>query len=485
MTNIEFENKKIYDDYQTLVNKQKRNWISRVYQIIAGIWIFIAGIVLLLLADKVILLSEKVNIAIFFNFTTERFKEVNFVLMLRIAILSFLFIYPISKIFADLFINKEKVEFYLPWFIWYLLSSITAFVLFMSFRSIDGKQVIYLLYAFIPLYVFDLTYAIFAYYIKRKSNPLTVGNVSSLIITQVARALLVSAILACFFIWTKSSIKEAQLFLHYNQFSDWFRSLFKVKKASNLAIVIALFIGASLLLFFSFWDKIILITSGNLKGEYLKNKLYFTLILLASIAFWILRVFFIKVKQSSYFDEKVHFSPNYLYLLFTIVPILALTLYLVINLVRIFKTKNTLTNSIIFGSLLSLIWISFMILSFNNNDNGINLIVLFITVLASISMMGLYLKNNATIYNFSLKILNLNILVSIIIMSILGFERLMQAQNNYAFSYLNSDLNLVQIFAVVQSTLTLTILVGAAIKLIFVLYKLHKTRKTKRGVENE
>lgn len=484
MTKVELENKKIYDDYETLVSKQKRNWISRVYQLIAGIWIFIAGIALLFLAKKAILINDKVPIELFFNFTLEKYKEVNFVVLLRIAILSILFVYPISKIFTDLFINKEKIEFYLPWFIWYLLSSITAFVLFLTFRSIDGKQVVYLLYSFIPLYVFDLTYAIFAYYIKRKSSPLTSGTIASLIITQVARALLVGALLAIFFIWTNSSTKEAQLFLHFNSFSDWFRELFKVKKATNLTIVIALFIGASLLLFFSYWETINIISNNNLNREYLKNKLWFSLILLASIAIWIIHIFTIKINKNSYFDEKVAYSPNYLYLLFIIVPIVALVIYLTINLVAIFRTKNTLTNSIIFGSLLTIIWISFMVLTFNNDNNAINLGVLFVTVITTILLLAIYLKNNATIYRFSLIFLNLIILISIIIMSILGFERLMQASENYGFSYLNSDLNLVQIFAIVQSVLSIAILLGASIKLITVLHKLNKTQ-TKRSVEYE
>ncbi|WP_029608704.1 MSC_0624 family F1-like ATPase-associated membrane protein [Mycoplasma simbae] len=174
----QLESKRIYDDYESLVNKQKRNWAARIYQIISASWFFVASLLIFIFAQKTLMSADimpQKTIVYFFNFSSSQLKELNFAVLLRMALLIFIFVYPISKIYSDLYINKEKVHLYWPWFSVYLLTSISAFILFFTYTNQNTKEIIKIFYAFIPLFAIDLSYAIFAYQSKRKSDPLGLG----------------------------------------------------------------------------------------------------------------------------------------------------------------------------------------------------------------------------------------------------------------------------------------------------------------------
>ncbi|AIA29358.1 hypothetical protein MCFN_01000 [Mycoplasmopsis californica] len=488
MNDYVLDNKQIYDDYDSLVNKQKRNWTVRIYKILAASWFFIAATLLFIFAEKTLMSIDVFpdkSPLYFLNFSTTQFKELNFTTLLRLSLLMFLFVYPLSKIFTDLYLNKEKSHLYWPWFSVYSLTSISAFILFFTYTNINSAEIIKISFAFIPLFALDLSYALFSYLTKRKSDPLVFGNTKNLIITYIARALLLIIGITILFMWAKSSYSQNDGYvemLHNNYFNDWFRNLFEIKKPTNLLLSIAIFVAVSLLLFFALWDKVILAISNKYDQGYFKNALLFNVIILASIVIWMFRLFGISANKISYLDPKLIYPINWAPVAFMIVPILTCTLYFILTFVRKINTKSLIVNTIILSLLCVINSGTFMFMMLNDVNTKVALVVMFMTVFCMSLMIGLYIYKNFSVSRLTLIFINLLVISSILMIAVLGANQVMLSHKNQSLNYINSALDLGQIFALSHFILALTFLSATIIRLWITLYRLAKN-KTQREVK--
>ncbi|WP_373422568.1 MSC_0624 family F1-like ATPase-associated membrane protein [Mycoplasma zalophidermidis] len=479
-------------------SKQKNNLSIKIYLSILGIWFFCSLLFILIFSNQTIMSaklyqnnSSSLEIIRFFNFSTLETREYNFTLLFRISILLFLLIYPITKSFRDILINKEKINNYWPWFSLYFILSISSFILFFTYHSFEAIEIAKVLWVFIPLYFIDLSFSLYSYNVKKKSDPITYGNSSILIISQVFKALLVSFILTIFFTWTAKSVNpdspsSAKLMLIANDFSDWFKQLFTEKKAINLLIIISLFSGVAILVFFSNWDKINLFLNKQYDSAFTRNSIYFLLISVLAILTWTTSVFFvINNKRSFVIPDKIYIS-NYWYLSFSVISLLILAFYLISSFVKPFKTKSLIKNTISISGFSTLNWVSFFILTMANNDNRINLINLFITSIVSIIMMIIYLKRNISATKISLSFIYLQLAFLGVLIFIFDLNQILISKDNFGFNYINSDLSLTQILTITELCIAIAYSLYSVTNLWFTLYKLsiHKKNITKE-VNNE
>ncbi|MCS4536541.1 hypothetical protein NXS15_00135 [Mycoplasma sp. CSL7475-4] len=490
MLDTKIDNKRVYDDYQSLLNKQKRNISTKIYQWVLISLLFITTLLLFLFADKTLLSIEiiekisgvKNNYGIYFNSTNASYKEINAIVFIRMTLLLFVFIYPFSKAFGDLRLNKEKVQYYWPWFISYTLISLTAFFLLFFFHSFITKDTfiatsVLLLVTFLS----DFTHSIFNFYLKRKSDPINGGNRNILIISQVFKFALFIIAITIFFAWSSSG----KLLLQDNKFANWFKDLFEVKKAANLAIIIALFVGFSLVFFFAIYDKINILILKQYSKEYLKQKLLFNLIILFALLLWSIRIMTLLKTTRNIFDEEVK-TNNYLSLLFILVPVLLFVTYFVINVIPKFRNKGILMNTLIFASFNTILWLAFAIFSLKSTDTKINLIVLFSSIISSLIILAIFMYKNYSPAKTSIIFIILLTIISVIVLSIFSFSQLLISNGNNELSFINSSLSIPQIFAIIQVSISIAFLIAAIAQFWIVIFKINNAKSIyKNEVKDE
>ncbi|MBU4690544.1 hypothetical protein KQ874_02445 [Mycoplasma sp. ES3157-GEN-MYC] len=494
MSNLILNDKKIYDDFESINNKQKRNISAKIYLSIIGIWLFLSLIFIFMFANKTLFyvsptISEKQSVNLFFNFANVELRELNFSILFRISILLFLLLYPIIKSFGDIYLNKEKINNYWPWYCLYLILSVSSFILFFTFHNKEAIKISKVLWVLIPLYFIDLSFALYSYNVKRKSDPLTFGNSSILIVSQISKAIIVALVLTVFFIWTNKSVdpnypNSYKFMLLGNEFADWFTNLINTKKTSNLFITIGLFVGFTLILFFSAWDKIHLLINRQYSREYFRSRIYFLLISLLAISIWTIRVFFVISTKKSFIDSSKTIQSDWRYLCFISGTIIVLGLYLIFTFIKPFKTKSLIKNTLLTSGFLTLNWTNFLLLVIFNTDNKINLITLFITVLTSLTMLLIFLKRNNSVNKVSLILIYLQFAFMTTLLVIFSLNQIMISVDNQGFNYINSNLSLTQIMSVVQFVITILFVICTFVDLWFVVFKLANYKKQFAKGEN-
>ncbi|QBF34604.1 hypothetical protein EG856_01545 [Mycoplasmopsis phocirhinis] len=490
MTDINIENKRVYDNHESVSNKQKRNLATKIYQWVLLSLLFITTLLIFIFGEKTLLSNEiiakfsgsKETFAIYLNNFNNQFKEINAIIFIRMTLLLFIFVYPLSKVFADLEINKEKIQYYWPWFIVYVLISLTSFLLMFLFHSAIIKDT-FIVAAVLLAVIFlgDFSNAIFTFFLKRKSDPINTGNLNIFIITQVFKFVLLITTIAILFIWNSSG----PLLLQNNKFAIWFKDLFEVKKSANLVIIIVLFVAFSLIVFFAFYDKINILITKQYSKQYLKQKLIFNLVILFAILLWSIKIMTLVKPNTSFLVEQTN-TANYASLAFILVPILLFVFYILINTIPKIRIKSLLMNTAIFASFNSILWIAFSIFTLNSNEPKIDLIVLFSSIISSLIILGVFIYRNYSITKTSIIFINLLAIINIIVLNIFSFSQLFISKGNNELNFINLTLSVPQIFSIVQASLSIAFLIGTITQFWIVIFKINNTKNIfKNEVKHE
>ncbi|AZZ65767.1 hypothetical protein DMC14_003185 [Metamycoplasma phocicerebrale] len=478
MENAKIEQKKIYDDFETLANNKKRNSLTIIFKSILLSFFAISSILLLffssrtLLANKLFINKDLQYFLVFSNLTTER---LNYIVLFRLFFLASIFIYSISKNYSNVIDNKVYTKKYIPWFITYLLFSCLAFILLFTFFKLDTLDYYYLSLICLPLLFLDIAYSIYSYKIKKKTNPIVYSNNKLTIISIISRSSFVLAFFITLTIWIFSIKGDKFDFLNNNIIHNWFVDMFSKNDIKNLFFVILFFAFILLCFFGTNIEKIADISSKKYNFKSIKEKLVLWSIFGFSTIVWFIRVLF--YKNSSNVIGKLYSSNNFLYLL-GLIPIIGIfVFYMLFSFVKKMKMKSTLSKNIILGFCLSIVWITIAIITLISKSTLVNNILLLIAALNSITMILLYrLQNNsenvyATIF---IQIITLFITITLILN---GLNALLISHNNEAFYNIDSPLSLNLIFIITTLALSIGFNTISLMQLGITLFRLTKNKK--------
>ncbi|WAM04175.1 hypothetical protein ONA01_03755 [Mycoplasmopsis cynos] len=200
-----FDRRRIYINYSSQISSKSGNeWIF-IYKLILILFFAIGSLVLFIkLGDS--LFPEKVLVFLggkpfqnFISFVTVNQQQINATLLIRFSILYFVFLFATFKNFSNINEQKERIKQYIVFYILYLSLSIIAFVLFFAFigKNIPIKikegnvekivmvfvqhKYINLVYLLIPLTLVNISFEIYKFILKRKSDPIIYKSLSQLL----------------------------------------------------------------------------------------------------------------------------------------------------------------------------------------------------------------------------------------------------------------------------------------------------------------
>ncbi|SYV89898.1 Uncharacterised protein, partial [Metamycoplasma alkalescens] len=138
----------------------------------------------------------------------------------------------------------------------------------------------------IPLLILDLAYSIYKYKLKRKTDPLIHKNKNLVIISNVARGILVFSFLIILSIWVFSIKGNKNDFLNNNIMHNFFLNMFSQRDVKNLIYLILFLIFLAIILFGIKIEKIILAITKQNKNNNFKEKIILYLFLGFVVFLW-------------------------------------------------------------------------------------------------------------------------------------------------------------------------------------------------------
>ena len=172
-------NRVIYDDNYSLKQQQKSSFINQFLKGLLSAITLLFFILLLIFAEntlfglgfgdenKSMMISKSLNA--FFDLHSPKYLQLNFLIVFRFFILSFTLFYALIKNFTNLYWHRATIKKYLPWFVLYLVIATISFLLFFTFFSVWPKEVFNLVFLLLVLFLLNLSYEIFNYFISKKT----------------------------------------------------------------------------------------------------------------------------------------------------------------------------------------------------------------------------------------------------------------------------------------------------------------------------
>lgn len=479
-------NRVIYDDNYSLKQQQKSSFINQFLKGLLSAITLLFFILLLIFAEntlfglgfgdenKSMMISKSLNA--FFDLHSPKYLQLNFLIVFRFFILSFTLFYALIKNFTNLYWHRATIKKYLPWFVLYLVIATISFLLFFTFFSVWPKEVFNLVFLLLVLFLLNLSYEIFNYFISKKTNPLLYDNYKNLIIAMVFQALLLLFVIITPLVWINTGKSPNFLFVD-NRFYTRIVDIFTVQSGKNFIILIAFFFFLITFIVLANTNFFALVINKRYDRNYVKNNLWFILLLFSAIFIWLLRVFAYKHE-----NENLPVGNNHLlwvYILQSFFAIIILILYMVFTLKKRLSVKsslNTLLNLVVTQTILSL---SLFLVTLFNSKSVVSLINVFITITVQMSVFGIYIFQNKNISTKLLVLLKVIMILIILTAAIVGFDYLLTSDhhNNYLFSNIQSKMNLVQIMLLLNFSLSFTLISYLTIKFAMVIFKINKLNK--------
>ncbi|QJR44181.1 MSC_0624 family F1-like ATPase-associated membrane protein [Mycoplasma miroungirhinis] len=468
-----------FDDYKSLKLLHIKNQQTKIYKIIVQMLLLVGSLFIFIFASNTIFAKNLLpnnDIQYFFNFENPLFKQINLLILIRFVFLCILFFYPLIKTHTDLVLNKQKTKKYLPWYIFYISIAISALVLFFVLNKTYTTNLLYLCFSLIIIYIVDASYSIYLYFVNKKISPEENKNSKWVFISLIAKFIIVLFIFSTLLAWKFSARLDNDFYLlvESNKFYDFITNLFSIKSVTNFIIIIVFILFALFTLFFSFINVFWLLIDKNKAIPYIKSNLRTVLIVFIPLVLWVLTTFNQIQTPISYVDSQP-IATNYLYLLFLIIPITALTLYLVITFTKKWNIKSALINSTLFWSLQIIFWLTYWLQTFLNENQLINNSILFITLIFVIITFTIhYLKNIK--YTSRINLLfafSYFVLISVMIfVNTINVIALSNSNNN--FNYISINMSLDEIFTVLLLIFSLSILITQSVRFWIEFNKLAK-----------
>ena len=115
--NETLQDKKIYDNYENLMENSKNNFIVRIYKLVILGLIALATLMILIFAKQTIM-GEKIwksinrNISSFLSFEDPTTEQANTVILFKTTLLLFTLYYCLIKNYLNLHIQKDLIKKY-------------------------------------------------------------------------------------------------------------------------------------------------------------------------------------------------------------------------------------------------------------------------------------------------------------------------------------------------------------------------------------
>lgn len=471
--------KLIYDDEYSIKNQQKNNILNKVlkYLLIVISLVFITTLLIFsektLFANKM-LLSNSLNS--FFDFSSPRNQQLNFLIIYRFLILSFVLFYSLVKGFANLYWHKVTIKKYIPFYFLYLLLSLTSYTLFFSYFKILPSKLFTISFILIALYIINFSYEIFNFLIQRKTNPLLYKNKNILIISLTFQGILTILFVAISFVWINLGINKDILFVG-NKFYETIRDILTIKSASNFVIIVLTFLVLITFIVLSNIKFFALLINKKYDKFYLKNQLLFLLVLFGAVFIWILRIFAYKHN-----NENISIGSSkatWIYIFQSVFAIVVFIVYMVVSFQKRFEMKSSFRswlNLAIFQIVLAL---SLLLTTLFNTNSIVSLINVAVTATTQIVILFVFVKQNKNISLLLLIIIKLAIISSILIFAIIGFNYILTADGNenYLFSIIKSRMNIIQIILLLNFSIAFIMALSLLLKFILAIYYIRKLNK--------
>ncbi|WP_412031485.1 MSC_0624 family F1-like ATPase-associated membrane protein [Metamycoplasma buccale] len=487
---LDLESTKIFNDYHTFMVGQKKSALLKIYKSILIAFFVLSTFFLLIFIERTFFAAGNImfqgwKINDFLSYETLKNQQRNTMIMIRFALLAFVFFYSISKNYINIYFQKETIKKYWPWFTAYLSYSVIAFGLLFGFFTNSPAKLSYLFLILIPLYVLNLSYAIYLYFLKKKTDPNSYNNKISLMIGLISQSLLVVLTLALMSAWVaaaKDGISIDENLYNANSFYTFWQNLFTTRKTGNLMLILLFTIILTSLLIGVNADKISFLFFKQNKQEYFKDKILITLGVLTAILAWTIRVLFYKVNTTSVLGNSLE---TYTYLLEILFGAIIFSLFTISQFVKKIKTNSQIVNATNHVFAQSLLWISLFTITLLNRQNTlVNLINTFFVSAFSYAMLVIYFIKNTNYSFLTTTLLRLAIIVNALVLIIFNINQILIANKNYIFLTIDSNLYLTQIVLVVCGIVWFAFLITTIASLILVANKITYFKKRVRS-ENE
>ncbi|SGA02979.1 Uncharacterised protein [Mycoplasmopsis arginini] len=117
MVNSQVKEKKIYDDFESMLNNKKKNsLVTTLKLILISFFVVLSGLILFFAPTTIFSnkLFFKSNIEYFLEFSSLTNERINYLALFRLFLLISIFIYTITKNFSNIFTHKESTKKYIP-----------------------------------------------------------------------------------------------------------------------------------------------------------------------------------------------------------------------------------------------------------------------------------------------------------------------------------------------------------------------------------
>nr|WP_307929594.1 hypothetical protein [Mycoplasmopsis bovis] len=366
-------------------------------------------------------------------------------------------------------------------FYWAL--SIAGFLLFFTYHTLEVKKLVYVLFALVIFLLTDISYALFNFNTKKKTEPVIYQSKIPLVIDLISRILLTAITLAVFFGWAYSYTGSPNTFVRmfalanennknipYNAFYTTAFKLFKVKSALNFIIVILMSLVIGLLLLglkiYSIWS----LAYKQLRSQIFKDRLQLYLVGILSSVIWLLSLFKLKYPPTHELFGQAE-SLQYLNILFGLFNLGAAIGFIALLFVKRIKLNSILIKTTIMALFQWVIWTSYMIANFINKQPTIALVNLLLTALSSLVIFYFYFrKSKLSAISNSLAI-SLNTILLFILILVFGFNQVLLAENNKSLIILSTNLSVAQVISIIIVLFQMIYLTYSLTQLILVIKK--------------
>ncbi len=488
---LDLEETKIFNDYHNFAVGKKKSALVKVYKYtLLGIFLLFSLLLLVFIERTFFgfgnLMFQNWKISDFLNFDTLKNKQRNFMILIRFALLSFVLFYSIIKNYTNVYFQKETIKKYWPWFTSYLVLTVISFVLLFGYFPNTPAKLSYSFLLLIPLFILNLVYAIYLYKLKKKTDPNSYNNRTSIMIGLISQGLIVLITIIAMSAWVlsaKSNVNVEESLFNNNGFNDFWNKLFTVKTTTNLVLILLFTTISMTILIGAFSDKIAFLFFKQNKKEYYRDRIIISLTSFAFILVWTLRSLFYKIDSKSIFGNSLE---NYAYLTEILIGAIIFSLFVVSQFTKKIKTASPILNLVNHVFAQTLLWTTLFTMTLLNKQNTmVNMINVFFVGIFSFAMLVIYFIKN-TNYNLVITFfIRFAILGSILALITFCVNQILISNKNYIFLTIDSNLYLTQIMLVLSTAIWATFLLYSIVSLIVVANKITYFNKKKLGGVNE
>ncbi|QSF13618.1 MSC_0624 family F1-like ATPase-associated membrane protein [Mycoplasma sp. Mirounga ES2805-ORL] len=476
-------NKKVYDNYETLLKNQNINWIAKICKISIVLFLSLSWLMILIFSTRTIFAKPMLlnnSIYFFMNLDVSQQKTANFLILFRVILLSFVLFYSAYRNYINIDLYEKNIKLYLPFFILYFSLSIVSVVLFFTFFSLFTKSIIQLSFILIPVLLLSIADQVTRFILGRKFNPTLYRNKIPILISVFSQVVLVTVTMLILFLWSSANYNSMFGENGNNYFYDKWQKLFTERKFSNFFLILFAFLFLAILIMGSNIYFVVYLINKKYNEYFLKNKITLAISLLASTLVWFVILLFEKNKIILITGESQ--KNEYIYLIETALILILFTLFAFLTLYKKIKTKSTLINLVYFSCFNLLIWTSLIITIFLNDNNNVNSINLFFASIVGLASYIIFRFKNKNINTWITFFAKLNLISSILTILVFGLNKILLNSDpkNYLFYTIDSNLYLTQIFVVIQVSLWVLFLTYISISAFIVFLKIAKLSNGKK-----